>query len=54
MFRGTSKAFSLDEKAYEVAKSIIDDESQWDKYRHHEWLFILTPLMHKENISSVD
>jgi len=27
MFRGTSKAFSLDEKAYEVAKSIIDDES---------------------------
>jgi len=54
MYRGTSTAFSLDDKAYEVSKAIVDDISQWDKYRHHEWLFILTPLMHKESLSSLE
>jgi len=53
MFRGSGRAFSQDQKAYEVSMSILDDPEKARAYRHNEMMSILYPLMHREDANAI-
>jgi len=54
MLRGTARAFSMDKNGFEVSMSILDDPEKKKHYRNHEFMFIILPVMHNENVKSID